>query len=192
MIEQIGEHSVRTDLLSKCAILDAGCRGFEFSRWFAERDHMVYACDPAPDIDVPAFVNHFDRVALLGQSEYHHFFHFKICEDKNASHVAEDGDIIVEARIIQNWNFTKTNPCDVVKLDIEGSEYAVLADWPGPIAKQISVEFHEHCRPRGEETINRIIKHLEQWYRVEQHEKTDQHCAGKNYWDSLFILKELG
>ncbi len=83
---------------------------------------------------------------------------------------------------------------DVVKLDCEGAEYGVLLDWPGPIANQITVEFHEHtgANEKGIEMYQRILRHLKQWYRVIQHETSQEHgIKTPNYWDSLFVLKEL-
>lgn len=46
-------------------------------------------------------------------------------------------------------------------------------------------------RPRGDAEIARIVEHLGQWYKPVRHEKDSRYCAGENYWDSLFVLKEL-
>ena len=79
---------------------------------------------------------------------------------------------------------------DIIKLDCEGAEYPILLDLPGPIAKQITVEFHDFCsaNPGGEKTHAAILAHIGQWYDIVQHEKTVVN-TWSNYWDSLFVLK---
>jgi hypothetical protein len=83
---------------------------------------------------------------------------------------------------------------EVVKLDCEGAEYEILRNWPGPIARQITIEFHDFLggAPPGVASAGHaeILAHLGQWYDVAQHEWTTQHGAGWNYWDSLFVLRE--
>ncbi len=79
---------------------------------------------------------------------------------------------------------------DLVKLDVEGAEYEVLASWPGPIARQISIEFHDHCRPRAQSVYDAVIEHLSQWYDVVRHERDERYCAGPNYWDTLLALRQ--
>ena len=51
---------------------------------------------------------------------------------------------------------------DVVKLDCEGAEYDVLLDWPGPIAEQITVEFHEHtgANVKGPDVYREILEQV--------------------------------
>ncbi len=58
------------------------------------------------------------------------------------------------------------------------------------MARQISVEFHEHVAPRPQALYDAIFAHLGQWYEVVQHEKSARHCCAPNYWDTLFVLKE--
>jgi len=82
---------------------------------------------------------------------------------------------------------------DVIKLDCEGSEYDVLLEWPGPVAEQITVEFHEHtgANARGGSVYDDILGHLSRWYEVIQHELSVRYCLPTpNYYDSLFVLKK--
>ncbi len=88
---------------------------------------------------------------------------------------------------------------DLVKLDCEGSEFDILANWPGPIADQISVEFHDgHPEMFGEhrmewgEKLDGIWKHLcvgcePIGYKVIQHEMSKQ-GEWYGHWDTLLTL----
>jgi FkbM family methyltransferase len=55
--------------------------------------------------------------------------------------------------------------CDVLKLDIEGAEYAVLealcADGTVRRARQLLVEFHHHCTDYGFEDTLRVAQRIE-------------------------------
>ena len=76
---------------------------------------------------------------------------------------------------------------DIIKLDIEGAEIEAILAMDRPMAKQITVEFHLHCGQTFE-MIDKAVTHLHKLgYRTIQHEMSDRHCAGENYWDSLFI-----
>jgi hypothetical protein len=82
---------------------------------------------------------------------------------------------------------------DILKLDCEGSEYHILSD-PNfqPIPKQISVEFHMHAhRQLHDQYYDKCIENLLKWYEPVQHELTQAHGAGFNYWGSLFVRRDL-
>ena len=193
ILETISEHTVAVDLLTGGPVLDAGARGFVFSKWFADRGHHVMAVDPSPDLgeSYPPSLT-FVRAALVASGNPS-VMSLEISGDPGAWHLSDiigHTSLLVptvnidKLRIMDDW--------DVIKLDIEGSEYDVLMTWPGPIANQITVEFHEHtARKRGDKAIQDIVDHLSQWYKPVQHEKTQAQCAGWNYWDSLFVLKSL-
>jgi len=80
---------------------------------------------------------------------------------------------------------------DAVKLDCEGSEFGILENWPGPIAAQISVEFHDWCDPehRSEIYYDFLWKKLP-WYRVVRHDLSKQ-GTGVGHWDTLLVLRSL-
>ena len=195
ILETIAEHTVAVDLLTGGPVLDAGARGFVFSKWFAERGHEVYAMDPSPDIESPPTGVTLIKDALVGIG-MPQMMSLEMAGDPGAWFMKCDGSfnsVPVSTRTMDDVPYTLwPEMWDVVKLDIEGSEYDVLMTWPGPIANQITVEFHEHtARKRGDKAIQDIVDHLSQWYKPVQHEKTQAQCAGWNYWDSLFVLKSL-
>lgn len=191
-LQIVAEHTIDVDLVSICGhVLDAGCRDFHFSRVLASLGARVVAVDADPEVSDPDIDGvRFERAVIDTDSGVRRFV---VATEPQARHVvrsaAEDG-VDVRAVTIQSLMQTHDVPIwDAVKLDVEGSEYAILRAWPGPIAKQISIEFHEHCVPQPPDVYDAIFNHLDQWYRVVQHVKERRHCAAPNYWDTLFVLK---
>lgn len=198
-LERIDEHTLDLDLLGpSSAVLDVGCRGFALAKHLASQGSKVICLDPCPDVQdpgVPGIV--FERKAVLGYGAASQKARLSIVDDKSACFVADGlyrpGHVIdVEATTIPAlMERHGIGILDAVKLDCEGSEYEILSAWPGPIAKQISVEFHLHTHSaRSEDEIQRIVNYLQSWYVVVQHEKSLQHGLPMlNYWDSLFTLR---
>jgi hypothetical protein len=185
-IKVIDNHSVAVDLLTKGPVLDAGARGFVFAKWFADRGHSVYALDPSPDLEAPkndniAFID-FALTSLYGSALLDR------TGDPGAWHLANSG---LPVQTVSLSYFNEGN-WDVIKLNIEGSEYDVLNTWPGPIARQIVVSFHEHTnRARGRAECDRLIDKMRQWYMPFNVVWEERYCCHANYWDVLFIRKDL-
>jgi len=193
MITRIHGHTVDMSLLNGLPILDAGCRYFEFAEYFAKRGHRVIALDPAPDIPDYSGKAEFIRSALNINSGYVDFSTWDGPEANRITEVPDPRSISILATSLKDLMAEKdVKHWDVVKLDIEGGEYDILMNWPGPIANQITVEFHEHLNvnPMGAAYYSKMLNHLEQWYRPAQHVSVPCDCGtGFNYWDSLFVLK---
>ncbi len=81
---------------------------------------------------------------------------------------------------------------DVVKLDCEGSEFGILENWPGPVAEQISIEFHDWtgpwCHHVEGDYYERLFAGPLKDYEVVQHELSRQ-GEGVGHWDSLLRLR---
>ncbi len=190
-----GEHTIDTSLLT-CGgwVLDAGCRDFRFAREVVSRGCRVLALDADPTVEDPkiegvAFMN----VAIASEVGIRLFL---MHENPEARHLLDRFDFRAGEKAIRVFadtiqNLSRDRLLDAVKLDVEGAEYDILLNWPGPLARQISVEFHEHCAPRPQCLYDDIFARLGRWYEVVQHEKTSRHCTHPNYWDSLFVLKGL-
>lgn len=195
-LEVVAEHTVDVALIEPGGcVLDAGCRDFSFARNMAERGCRVLALDADPTVED----QHVERVTFAnialdiepGERE------FVMSRDPQARHLrpphaeAESVPIItVSATTIGDFmSLFKIELWECVKLDIEGAEYGILLRWPGPIAKQISVEFHDHVFRQSPDVYDQILTHLGQWYEVVRHERDERHSAGFNYWDSLFVLR---
>lgn len=199
-LRALASHTVDLDLLPESpVVLDVGCRGFDFSHEVLELrpQARVIALDPAPDIVRFSRYVEFWRAALVGTgSASQSFAHFSTGE----------GDFISERRHMPGWDKQPewsnvdcytigelmlaegVKHFDLVKLDCEGSEFAILENWPGPIATQISVEFHDWDKPRyrAEGYYEALWKMLPS-YRVVQHELSKQ-GEGVGHWDSLLVL----
>lgn len=82
----------------------------------------------------------------------------------------------------------------VVKIDCEGSEYEILQQWPGAVADQITIEFHDRWRrgpyPETPERFHQetVRGYLGQWYDAVRYRKTGPIWA-QEYWDVLLVRK---
>lgn len=204
-IEKIEEHSFDMDLLPPGSrVLDVGCRGFSMARELSRRGILVTTIDPdvnvrEPNPAIPG--NTHMTCALIGgvdmEIRYCSFGNGTGNFTSNNSSIPVPGDSHVYT--VDCFNIESLSSVlgigvwDAVKLDCEGSEYDILMKWPGPIARQISVEFHDHvpgANPGGEECYKELFKHLGQWYSVVQHQSFQQHCPPMtSYWDTLLVLK---
>jgi FkbM family methyltransferase len=206
MLERIEEHSFVAELLRPGArVLDVGCRGFGMAEELIRRRCVVYAMDPDPDIADPTASMpglSFIRKALVarkysGSRTYYmydngvgNFIQF----DGSRSLRPPRGARSVQVECVDIGSLSAAlgvEQWDAVKLDCEGGEYDILLDWPGPIAKQLCVEFHEHTgiNHEGLRYYDGMLRHLGQWYDVAKHALGRQHGLGNNYWDSVFVLR---
>lgn len=117
---------------------------------------------------------------------------YKETGDKQAAHISDDGAKIINAICLRDL-YKKHKNVDILKLDVEGSEMLILSDDDfQPIPRQISVEFHMHCHINlHEKYYDKVMANLLKYYIPVQHELTHDHGSGLNYWDSIFILKDL-
>jgi FkbM family methyltransferase len=192
-IQIIAEHSVDLNLLSGGVCIDAGCRGFKFAE--AMRDLGCYVL--AMDLEYMEPENPenilFMKSALMVEPGQYYYVDTK---DQQAKYISNAGIPVPSISLNDLYNVVKTtdvNHIDVLKLDIEGSEYRVLAD-PAfqPLPKQISVEFHMHChRKLHDQYYEACMENLLKSYVPVQHELTQAHGAGWNYWNSLFVRRDL-
>lgn len=144
------------DLLSHGWVLDAGCRGWCFASAMLGLGEHVLAVDPAPlEYDGGQYV--FENVALTHKADS---YRLRTKTSPMGWRIDPAGDMpcygvtvedLMERHAIQQF--------DCVKLDIEGSEYGVLANWPGPVARQLSIEWHA-----GD--MRKAIGRISQWYEV--------------------------
>lgn len=202
-IEVIHEHSVAVDLLTGGICIDVGCRGFQFSSELKKLGCNVVGFD-LEKMDPPEGVE-FLRMAV---STYNGHAKFVDTKDAQAKHLSESGTcdvpVISLNLIYENLKNYSTKvllfppqlpntAVDVLKLDCEGEEYRVLSDENfQPIPRQISVEFHMHChRALHDQYYDKCMENLLKYYEPVQHELTQAHGAGFNYWNSLFIRKDL-
>ena len=202
-IQTLAEHTVDVSLLPENAIvLDGGCRGYGFSRQILKvrPNATVIAVDADEDTE-PS--NHSNikllRVAIVGK-ETQKFARYAAFDSGNGNSIVFPGPPRAELRmvpcmtleaIMRKLNLAKW---DLVKLDIEGSEFDVLENWPGPIASQITVEFHDYFDKEGRwdsEYFKKLLAGPLKDYEVVQNEyyAIGDRCFG--HWDSLFRQKTI-
>ncbi len=212
-ITLIGEHSVCLDLIQKNGyVLDAGCRGFDITNFFEhhEKHPVVINCDID---DLPGSTHELiegdgEQVISLnsyitrkrelpfyfkcGIANYNGYCQVRKTHDPQGHYLDETLTSHEQVRVLTTEAMRKVlgiRMWDLIKLDIEGSEYGIL-DYPGPIAKQVSVEFHEHTdRGIGKQKLDELLDHLEKWYTIYNRNWESRHGAGFNYWDVLLIVK---
>lgn len=212
-IRRFAEHSVDLSILPpEPLVLDVGCRGFDFAAAIREvRPHSRIVClDPTPEVACDArrnLYNVFFSLALSHEPGY----------VRQALYCWGDGvgNFIAHAARTPKWFFEtaeahgfravevesvsigalmsslQVQHWDLVKLDCEASEFAILEHWPGPIATQISVEFHDYMhRDRYDAAYFRKLftEHLP-WYAAVQHEDFPACDNAMGHWDSLLALK---
>lgn len=196
----VGGHTFCPELLTDGVIIDVGCRGFEFANEFFHK--TVYAIDPDPKV----FEGKFQWVATHGNSIMKHL-NVAISDKSGDSSYYENGEAtcLKEIDTDQNHPFI---PCktitmddlykitgenvDILKLDCEGAEYIILGETFKPIPKQISVEFHYHTVPElHNKHYDSIIERLSKDYTIHNQVWEPRHGCGPNFWDVLFIKKQL-
>ncbi len=196
-IEKIHEHLVDTSLLPDGAkILDIGCRGFLFSDHFCDLGHNVFAVDVDPTLTgqgKPTF-------CVCAITDYNGEAIIKKSSDPQATRIIKPQGPVFNPEVAQDLvdcltltTFSKqvgVDFWDLIKIDIEGSEYQVIMSLEKPPAKQLSIEFHLHTGIYGKYEMTLMEDKLKALgYYAASHELTSEHGAGFNYWSSLFILK---
>jgi len=183
-------------------VLNIGSRRHDFARPMANMGCSVCAVEPDDDVKLPPVSGiTLIRGAVVGDANAGALMDLAKWSSGEGNHLVNVSSVPKSAVLQQTKCYsmrqimamTGMDFWDIVKMDCEGSEYEILLDWPGPIAGQITVEFHDFTgsNPGGEDTYDKIFEHIGQWYDIVQHEGTVRFnlpCA--NYWDSLFVLKE--
>ncbi len=194
----IDGHTFDETLLSDGWIIDAGCRGWKFGlgvrEIFYADQNPIYSID-IENLDFPEWTV-FKQAALTnysGQTECY------LWGDGTANFIkgingvpgsTEDRPvetITVPAITLEDIYAEIGTDIDLLKLDIEGSEYLVLDDFES-IPKQITVEFHQHCHPNIHEVYFRHI-----WERLckDYHAVLNVEYPQYLFMDCLFIRKDL-
>ncbi len=208
MINRIYEHSIDDSILvSPGYVLDAGCGvDFFFSKYMAEKGFTVISVDPNPKIiDIPKHTNiHFEHKALVSDSNKN--AQMLIFDDTDAATIINTSNDVISKinattvecttveEIMQKYSIKQF---EIIKLDIEGSEYNISDNLDYIKAKQISVEFHDFRNmnpyyPDNEKYYFLLKQKLTKTHKIAKHEieihgGMPEHLQ-KNYWDSLFTI----
>lgn len=182
MISEIHEHSVRLDLLpEKANILDLGCRSFTWTNALRELGHKV------TPVDIDDFPNEtYYKVAITGKDGR---VGIHRNNDPQATRVKE-GTELLSMTLETFSNSLGIEFWDLIKIDVEGSEYEIIMSLKKAPAKQLSIEFHLHTGIYTQKDMREMEDKLRSLgYEPADHRLTSAHGAGYNYWNSLFLLK---
>lgn len=183
-------------------VLDVGARDFGFTNGIIERwpSARVVAVEPDPDVKAPEWMDgvrwRFINAALVGDGR---------TESGYAQYSTGEGNFLTEAKsyydarmlrvlctnIRDLMNAVGFHHWDLVKLDCEGSEFQILQRWPGPIATQITCEFHDyHDAAKYNADFYAALFARLPWYEVRQH-KSFSLSPGQppGHWDSLLVRR---
>lgn len=210
LIKLGAEHSVVADLLPEApVVLDVGCRGFEFDIELLKLRPLarIFAFDPDPAIDDPGVrgivfsrkaVTERDVEGVIWQGPGEGAF---ICGNKgdpgygvgviNPAEAVTVESVTVETVMREH----DVERFDLVKLDCEGSEFGILESWPGPIATQLSVEFHDFAQPQRwtEEYFEKLFAGPLRIYQRVLFGVTPLGPGNSmGHWDSVLVLKSRG
>lgn len=201
-MKTIDGHTFDETLLNNGWIIDAGCRGFVLPDYFEIKYHIKYL-----GIDIEDFSNDFKKSfhednyifkhaalsANSGQTEAYYFgngtgnFLKGINETPGNTEDRPCETKIVQCITLQDIYNEIGTDIDLLKMDIEGSEYEVMMNME-PIPKQISVETHQHCHPH---------LHNEYWPAILERMCKHYHlhlfnCEPRyQFMDCLFIRKDI-
>jgi len=200
----IDQHTFDHTLLTGGWVIDAGCRGFNFTNYCLDRT-KVYALDiedfsQSPDVSIVGsyfsqFI--FKHAALTthsGQTEAHYFgngtgnFIKGINEQPGNTPDRPCENKVVKCITLDDIYKEVGTNIDVLKLDIEGAEYGVMENM-APIPKQITVEFHEHTvKALHDNYIGKILNHLCKYYHLNLYIKE---WPQYKFMDCLFVRKDI-
>ena len=195
----IGGHTFAPELLGDGCIIDVGCRGFEFTKYFCKTEYpmirKIHCIDPDPSV----FSGHWEN-------EYH-CINLAISDKAGDSEYYENGEATC-LKQLHHFQDHRIKPCktitmedlykitgenvDILKLDCEGAEYIILGETFKPIPKQLTVEYHFHCVPELHNKCYPAIKErLSKHYEIINETWEARHGCGGNFWDVLYIRKDL-
>lgn len=204
------EHSFDLDLLisGPATAIDVGCRGFSLPRFLASHGVEVWAYDVDPRVVNPGVPSvRYENTAVLGRRDFQNATRIdfrttvgvRVTHDPAATSVVlgDYRNAQVPAISIGEAVSRARGRVGLLKLDCEGSEYAImdeLADIDGPAFRQISVEYHDHCGimpPGGEGWFEEIAARLSRHYTIVKHHKETPPWGGRPaYVDCLYVAKD--
>src|SRR5579859_3196966 len=208
LVKPGGEHTIDLDLLPAVpTVLDVGCRGFAFDYDILKfrPQAKIIALEPDPEIKKPDDLDILFYNAALTCMESPTLT-LQTGGDGEGSYIVTgpvfpgyDWPIHDHSKIAQVTNisvkefFKVYTKFDLVKLDCEGSEFGILENWPGPIATQISVEFHDYANRARWNTayfVKLFAGPLKDYRSVVFGDTPIGPTKALGHWDSLLVLNE--
>lgn len=201
------EHTIEETIINKNGwILDLGCVNFEFSTEMKKYCNNVICVDPNPNIkNIPDGV-FYENVAITCNPTIDEMPYY-IYNDINGYSLMNPQNDICHLQRVERVKVTTIEKLmkkygiskfELIKFDIEGSEYSILENIDWKISKQYSIEFHDFRNmnphtPNNEIYYTNLLNKIEKDFVVVKHNATHHpgfsYGMGYNYWDSLFVEK---
>lgn len=195
MLERIEGHTIDTSLLTNGLVIDLGCRDFRFAQEMSKRGCDVISVDADPSVFVtkPSNIKCVNKAISINKNKTIMIYN-KLGEGGYTSEVKKyktSQGVLIDTITLTEL-IPGDNDYDVLKIDIEGTEYLLLSD-PNfkPLPKQISVEFHEHSlKEIHDKKIDSVMNNLNRWYNLIYTMK-DNYSNGilYEYIDTLFVRR---
>lgn len=171
-------------------VLDAGCMGFDFSIAVRERwpEAYIIGIDPNQDCKGHPSLDVFEMCALMPETALYAYHTFPDWQANRVERIGSDIPKLVAAGVpleaIMQWHCISY--FDLIKLDIEGSEFGLLEQCQVPIpARQISVEFHDYREPQTDVYWQNLFNRL--GVSVVKHNAFKSAGGLTGHWDSLLV-----
>jgi len=200
-MKTIDGHTFDEELLTEHGwVIDAGCRGFNFTYEMLIHDRNVCALD-IDNFQVPVW-EHLESKLLFKQAALTHY------TGQTEAYFFGDGQGNFLKPLNEPPGNTPDRPCetrvvpcitladiykeigtdiDLLKLDIESAEYQILENI-NPIPRQITVEFHQHCNEKLHNVyIDRVLTHLCKHYHLTLFNVEPRY----HFLDCLFVRKDI-
>jgi FkbM family methyltransferase len=208
-LKKIHGHTIDLNLLNKGGyVLDLGCRDFVFTRELLDLGMKVISMDPYNGITIDEDLNNnpnfvFKNMACVGikKSESLTYREYNdwganslmdiVKENKQYTELTKyDVKLTTIKEIMEEFNIDRF---EVIKIDIEGSEYEMLQNLPKNCSKQLSVEFHDWLKLNPykddyEKFYEEVESNQLKNYTVVVKNKVPMH-DGFTYSDTLYVLK---
>jgi FkbM family methyltransferase len=210
MIQRHHEHSFDLELMAPGeTALDIGCRGFAIPTLLLSRGLKVLAVDADPGVpamDLGIDLTYVNAAVLDMETAANRKITtlYKHATDQQAHTTVRPlngASVKVPTTCLRDLrDRAKVLQFALLKLDCEGAEYGLMHDvaWHAaqgqPIARQVSVEYHDHCglhpEPDMERWYARLHERLAPYYDVAKHTRERPPWGGApHYVDSLYILR---
>lgn len=200
-ITEVYEHSVDLSMINLGSrVVDLGCRSLGWSKAMLQHVGQILAVDADESImmeEKDGRISFLHAAVWSNSDQPVQFIKFGngtgnyVESLKNNHPGGHTKELVATVTLDDLIELTGGLLFDLIKMDIEGAEIEVLSKLKAPPARQLTVEFHLHTGTSMTE-VAEVVQHLRDiGYEVIQHELTKRHGLGANFWDSLFILKNI-